>query len=245
MFTAFTALKAARFIGRLAVILGLATAAGIPAPGLSTIRDAVVAKIPGFSAGADPIPARYRAPISDAINRLPVALENRDGYDRDLFVHWVDKDGDGCDTRYEVLIDEAIRTPYVGSGCYLTGGAWKSPYDGVITTNPSDLDIDHLVPLAEAWDSGASKWSPKRRMRFANDLGDKRALLAVTDDINQYVKSDKDPGEWLPRLGRCSYVKSWVAVKLRWSLTIDATEKQALHLASEGCTGDIVVRRAK
>lgn len=244
MFTAFTALKVARFLGRLAVLLGLATAAGIPAPGLSTIRDAVVAKLPGFSADADPIPARYRAPLTDAINRLPVALEKRDGYDRDLFIHWIDKDGDGCDTRYEVLIEEALRAPHVGSGCYLSGGLWKSRYDGLVTTDPTDLEIDHTVALAEAWDSGAYAWSESRRKRYANDMHDKRALIAVTAHENQ-SKSDRDPGEWMPRLGRCSYVKSWVAVKLRWGLTVDAQEKQALHLASQGCQGDVVVRRAK
>jgi hypothetical protein len=169
------------------------------------------------------------------ISGLPVATEIRTGYSRDKFTHWVDVDGDGCNTRYEVLIAEATTTPSVGSGCSLSGGRWYSYYDGVYWTAPADLDIDHMVPLAEAWDSGARNWTSTQRRSFANDLGDGRPLIAVTDNVNQ-AKGDKDPAEWMPSLERCRYVAEWLAVKLRWKLTVDSGEKSALTSLAAGCT---------
>jgi hypothetical protein len=167
---------------------------------------------------------------------LSVAAENRTGYDRDLFTHWIDADGDGCNTRYEVLIAEATTAPNVGSGCTLSGGRWYSYFDNASWTNPADLDIDHFVPLAEAWDSGASRWTSSQRRSFANDLGDARSLAAVTDNVNQ-AKGDKDPAAWLPpyAAARCRYVTEWVAVKLRWRLTVDSAEKSALTSWANGC----------
>lgn len=137
-------------------------------------------------------------PLRDAVASLPVAAENRTGYARSLFPLWVDADGDGCNARYEVLIAEAIITPSVGSGYKLTGGRWYSYYDGVYWTDPADLDIDHVVPLAEAWDSGARSWTTSRRQAYANDLSDSRTLVAVTENVNQ-AKGDRDPAEWLPQ----------------------------------------------
>ncbi|HYF74610.1 MAG TPA: DUF1524 domain-containing protein, partial [Nocardioides sp.] len=116
--------------------------------------------------------ASYSAPLSQAIVDLPAAAESRTGYSRDLFRHWVDADGDGCSTRNEVLLAEAEEAPGVGASCALSGGRWYSYYDGVSQTSASALDIDHLVPLAEAWDSGARSWSSATREAFANDLGD-------------------------------------------------------------------------
>ena len=156
------------------------------------------------------------------ITQLPQAAEDRTGYSRDLFRLWIDADGDGCDTRKEVLINEAVVAPQVGASCSLTGGEWVSPYDGVVVTNASDLDIDHMVPLAEAWDSGASAWTSQRRQDYANDLGVPWSLIAVTASSNR-SKGDKDPAEWLPPLAsdRCVYVVDWVSVKVRWHLTVD------------------------
>ncbi len=172
--------------------------------------------------------------LSDAIAGLPVADEVRTGYDRDKFKLWVDADGDGCNARYEVLIEEAVETPTVGSRCKLTGGSWFSYYDGASWTDPADLDIDHVVALAEAWDSGASQWSADRRREYANDLGDPRTLIAVTDDVNQ-AKSDKDPTEWLPENDQCRYLVDWVAIKVRWQLSADAAELDALNSLAATC----------
>ena len=107
--------------------------------------------------------------------------EQPSGYDRGLFRHWVDSDGDGCDTRREVLITEAVTAPTVGGGCGLSDGVWVSRYDGVTETGTGrGFDIDHLVPLKEAWDSGAHGWDAQTRERFANDLGYEHSLVAVS-----------------------------------------------------------------
>lgn len=144
--------------------------------------------------------AAYDARLDEAIGDLDLRRERRAGYDRDLFEHWVDGDGDGCSTREEVLVDEATEPVTVGDGCEPRGGRWFSWYDGARWTDTGDLDVDHLVPLAEAWDSGARRWSDRVRERFANDLGDARSLVAVTDVVNA-SKGDRDLREWLPSGG--------------------------------------------
>lgn len=123
--------------------------------------------------------------MRDALAALPVRDEERTGYERTKFKHWVDADKDGCNTRAEVLKAEAVTAPEQGANCRLSGGRWYSPYDDRYITGPSGLDIDHLVPLAEAWDSGASAWSPAERQAYANDLGDERALIAVSAASNR------------------------------------------------------------
>lgn len=114
------------------------------------------------------------------LGQLPVAAEHSAGYDRSKFTLWIDADHDGCDTRREVLIAEATTKPRIGSGCSLIGGRWYSPYDGARTTDSSTFDIDHLVPLAEAWRSGGWRWTAGTRTRYANDLGYGPDLVAVT-----------------------------------------------------------------
>lgn len=187
----------------------------------------------------------YSAPLTTAISSLPVAAENRSGYDRSLFNHWIDADGDGCSTRNEVLISEADDPVSVGSSCSLSGGRWYSYYDAVSQTSASDLDIDHMVPLAEAWDSGASSWSSATRQAYANDLGDSRSLVAVTGSVNR-AKGDQDVAEWMPAKDRCRYLREFVAVKLRWRLTVDSAEKSAMNSIAGGCTTTtITVTRAR
>ncbi|MDF5756630.1 HNH endonuclease family protein [Spongiactinospora sp. TRM90649] len=168
---------------------------------------------------------------------LPVAGEgNRDGYSRDRFRHWIDADRDGCNTRHEVLIEEAVEPPQIAPRCRVTGGSWYSYYDDATWTDTDDLDIDHMVPLAEAWDSGASAWTDDRRKRYANDLDEPVALVVVTDRINQ-GKGDQDPAEWLPPRQdvHCRYLGEWVTVKLRWGLTADPAEKQAITGLTADC----------
>ena len=166
---------------------------------------------------------------------LTTAPEHPEGYIRTLFVHWIDADQDGCSTRSEVLIAESRPTARVGPDCSVAG-SWRSAYDGLITTGPSRFDIDHVVALKEAWDSGAWDWTPARRKSFANDLGDWRSLRAVTAASNR-SKSDKDPGQWLPPLlsFHCTYATEWVVVKVRWTLQVDARERAALQRILVGC----------
>ncbi|KUJ35220.1 HNH endonuclease [Streptomyces rimosus] len=123
------------------------------------------------------VPARY-ASLHDGIEALPLAAESRTGYQRTSFKHWVDADRGGCSTRAEVLIAESRARPEVGPKCKVISGRWFSYYDGVTVTDPKGLDIDHMVPLAEAWDSGASQFSAARREAYANDLEAERSLVA-------------------------------------------------------------------
>nr|AOE46832.1 nuclear distribution protein [Streptomyces antibioticus] len=175
-------------------------------------------------------------PVRDALAALPVRDEDRTGYERTAFKHWVDADKDGCNTRAEVLKAEAVTAPEQGANCRLSGGRWYSPYDDRYIAGPSGLDIDHLVPLAEAWDSGASAWSAAQRQAYANDLGDERALIAVSAASNR-SKADQDPATWLPpTVGyRCQYVTDWVADKTRWDLSIDRGEEIALSQTLSRC----------
>ena len=159
---------------------------------------------------------------------LVITADQIGGYSRNLFKHWIDTDKDGCNTRYEVLIAEAIVKPKVGAGCYLTGGKWRSPYDGKVFANPTGLDIDHMVPLAEAWRSGAWAWTAAQRMDFANDLEDSRSLLAVTASLNR-SKGDRDVATWLPLKAQCNYISNWIAVKWRFDLTVDPVEGEFLQ----------------
>ncbi len=162
---------------------------------------------------------------------LLISEEHQGGYERDLFKHWVDADRNGCDTRKEVLILEAIKKPKKDQKCELVGGKWISYYDDKIYKEDSDLDIDHLVPLAEAWRSGAWQWTPEERQFFANDLKDSRVLIAVSASSNR-SKGDKDPSKWLPKVSKekvCEYILSWVAIKVRYSLTFDSIEANKIQ----------------
>jgi hypothetical protein len=130
-----------------------------------------------------------------------------------------------------VLITESLVTVHFSStGKTVNTGKWLSLYDGETWTRASDVDIDHVVALGEAWRSGAWKWSAARRQAYANDLGVSWTLRAVTDNVNQ-EKSDDDPTNWLPPLesATCIYLTDWVAVKIRWKLTIDAEERQSIR----------------
>lgn len=213
-----------------------------------TTSPAVAAPQPGVAEVARPESARQAAPtwqgdLRMGVRSLETAGEVRRGYDRGLFNHWVDRSSDGCDTRDEVLIAEATTGPSVGDNCTLSRGSWTSYYDAASTRDPSTLDIDHMVPLAEAWDSGARAWDDATRERFANDLGDGRALIAVTASANR-SKSDQDPAEWMPPRKGCRYVKQFVAVKIRWSLTVDRTEKRFLRHKAASCP-DVTLRVRK
>ncbi|MFD6684188.1 HNH endonuclease family protein [Micromonospora parva] len=181
--------------------------------------------------------------LADAVAQLPVADESRTGYTRDKFKHWntgLDP-ADGCNTRAEVLLSEAVESPTVTAGCKLSGGLWISYYDGQEVTDPGKIDIDHMVPLAESWDSGASNWDAKRREAYANDQDASTSLVAVTARSNR-SKADQDPAQWMPPLpeAHCRYVGEWTATKLRWGLSADQAEVDALTVYAEACETTVV-----
>ncbi|MBX9395432.1 HNH endonuclease family protein [Streptomyces sp. TRM72054] len=204
---------------------------------LSTVAaiSAFVASVALFNAPT--ASAALPTPVSGATARsylaqLTVRSEDRTGYSRDLFNHWITISG-SCNTRETVLKRDGSNV-VTNSSCAATSGSWYSPYDGATWYAASDVDIDHLVPLAEAWDSGADSWSSSRRQAFANDLT-RPQLLAVTDNVNQ-SKGDQDPATWMPSRTayRCIYVRAWVQVKYYYDLSVDSAEKNALtnYLAS-------------
>ncbi|MFJ8135965.1 HNH endonuclease family protein [Streptomyces sp. NPDC096013] len=182
--------------------------------------------------------AALPTPVSAAAARtylasLTVATEVRTGYVRDLFPTW-DTISGTCNTREWILKRDGTNV-VTNSACTATSGSWYSPYDGATWTAASDVDIDHLVPLAEAWDSGARNWTTAQRESFANDVT-RPQLLAVTDNVNQ-SKGDQDPATWMPSLTsyRCTYVRAWVQVKYYYDLSVDSAEKTALTNYLSGC----------
>ncbi|THA45661.1 HNH endonuclease family protein [Streptomyces sp. A1136] len=215
-----------------------------------------VTAVAGMSAGSGPPAAqaapgaagaaglRAPLPLFEAIDRLPVAQEHRAGYKRDLYKHWNRglNAGDGCDTRKEVILAEAVTAPQVEAGCKLTGGSWRSAYDNVVVTDAARLDVDHFVPLAEVYDSERTPWSAARREAYANDQNSPDTLIAVSAASNR-SKADKDPAEWLPSDGayHCTYAATWVGTKLRWDLAVDDAERQALLGLAEDCATTTVV----
>ncbi|MHA6801607.1 HNH endonuclease family protein [Bounagaea algeriensis] len=156
-----------------------------------------------------------------------------DGYDRDKFPHW-NEGPDNCNTREQVLRRDGDNVE-TGDDCYPTSGTWTSPYDGQTWSEASDVDIDHVVPLAAAWRSGAAEWTNERRSEFANDL-ESPQLVAVTDSVNQ-EKGDSTPDEWMPPENgyHCTYASMWIASKHKWQLTITDSEQTALENALSTC----------
>lgn len=168
------------------------------------------------------------------LNALRVApTGSSTGYSRDKFPHWITVSG-ACNARETVLKRDGTNV-VVDSSCAAVSGRWYSPFDGATWTAASDVDIDHMVPLANAWRSGASTWTTAKRQAFANDLNHPQ-LIAVTDDVNS-SKGDKSPDAWKPPLTSywCTYSKMWVASKYEWGLSITSAEKTALVSMLDRC----------
>jgi hypothetical protein len=188
-----------------------------------------VATAVGATGGSPSLPTTTVAKPStnllalELLKSIPVALEHRGGYNRSLFPS--SSDADGCDTRTAVLRrDSSTPIETDQTNCKVIAGHWTSPYDGRITTDPSAVEVDHVVSLKEAWDSGAWAWTSARRKAHANDLTDRRTLRTVSTSSNG-SKGDRDPSNWLPTpADQCRFLGDWVAVKVRWGLSADKSE---------------------
>ncbi|QSB04038.1 HNH endonuclease family protein [Natronoglycomyces albus] len=182
----------------------------------------------GYSVASIPPGIPTLSQAQSQLNGLTVEPEgSRDGYSRDLFPHWRVVESP-CTARQYVLVRDGSNVQ-TDSNCQPTSGSWFSEFDGETTTNAGDFDIDHMVPLAEAWRSGAASWTTAERAEFANDVNSS-ALWAVSRSSNA-SKGDRDPAEWMPPRTaiHCDYAKSWINVKHLYDLSVDAAERSALQ----------------
>ena len=176
----------------------------------------------------------------DAVGQLAVHGRGpMTGYDRSRFGDaWVDVNGNGCDTRDDILRrDLRRRSIRPGThGCVVTSGTLADPYTGTLiryVRGHSRVDIDHVVALGDAWQMGAARWAAGERVDFANDPLN---LLAVSASANRQ-KGDADAASWLPHAKRfrCSYVARQVAVKLKYRLAATASEQVAMRRVLDAC----------
>ena len=177
---------------------------------------------------------------AQSLNELEVAEPgSMSGYSRESFEHWSrandfgwDAPEDSCDAREAALIRDGENVE-VGSGCKVTSGSWYDPYTTNTYTDPQEIDIDHVVPLANAYRSGASSWSDEERERYANDPD---VLLSVEDDANQQ-KGDKGPEAWKPpnEDEYCDYATRWISIKSKYDLTVNPDEKAELEDMLSAC----------
>jgi hypothetical protein len=179
----------------------------------------------------------------DILATINVENEQQAGYDRTLFAYGDIVDNRGCNTRSVVLIEESVTPAQVDfSGCAVVAGDWLSAYDGVTWSDPGELEVDHVVALKEAWDSGAWAWTSERRSAYGNDVHDPRSLRAVTSSVNQ-SKGAADPSNWLPPDPSfvCTYLSDWISIKARWGLSMDSSEHGRIrNVLTERCPDQMV-----
>ncbi|BBH65165.1 hypothetical protein ACTI_18500 [Actinoplanes sp. OR16] len=184
---------------------------------------------PGSSSSSGSSADEVRTQLDGLTVATAASMKN---YSRAKFPHWRDT-GSNCDVRDSVLERDGEKVKL--SGCNVVAGTWHSLYDDKTLDSPTKVDIDHTVPLANAWRSGAAKWDNDKRGDFANDL-DRPQLLAVSATSNR-SKGDQDPSTWKPpaRDNWCEYATDWVTVKSYWELTVTEKEKVALDDMLETC----------
>lgn len=224
---------------RVAIAAVLVTATAGCGPMLATID----ATLPAQSAPAAAPPAGDAAA---ALAQLPVkGRAPRTGYDRDQFGQaWKDVDRNGCDQRNDVLardlVDETFRAST--NNCIVLTGTLHDPYTSTTIafqrgqTTSDDVQIDHVVALSNAWQTGAQQLDPVTRELFGNDP----LNLLATDGPTNQAKGDGDAATWLPpnRGAWCGYVARQVAVKAKWGLWVTAAERDAINRVLGDCPGE-------
>ena len=203
--------------------------------GSPSVSDSVPATGPATAVGAPSPPSAEKA--LSMLGGLAIAPPgSMAGYSRDRFPHWASeaerygwKEPDGsCDVRDAALIRDGEGVEIDGD-CSITAGEWLDPYTGKTLTNSSEVDIDHVVPLANAWRSGASSaaWSTADREAYANDP---EVLLSADAGANR-TKGDKGPEAWKPPNHDywCEYARRWIWIKSDWHLTVNPAEKSSLR----------------
>ena len=166
-------------------------------------------------------------------------------YDRSTWRHWTDEDGDCQNARQEVLIAESsVAVTFQSEDqCRVATGLWEGPYTGMTVDDPGDLDVDHMVPLGNAHQSGGWNWSPERKREYANYLGYNNHLIATTSGANR-SKGSKGPDRWRPPLQDywCVYAVDWVSIKNEWGLTVTENEYVALSEMLATCETTILLQ---
>lgn len=170
---------------------------------------------------------KYHCHRADCIEQPASAVQGGQAaaplsYDRSHFGGWIDADKDGQNTREEVLEAESLCPVKYDAQGKISYGCWFDEYTGKSFNKPSDLDIDHYVPLKDAFESGAASWPRERKRAFANELEDASHLIAVSASANR-SKGDKPPYKWLPprAVYHCEYVSTYVQIKEKWELRVD------------------------
>ena len=179
--------------------------------------------------------------LTIAIAPIPTGIP---AYSRSQWKHWVDADGDCQDARQEVLIGESLLpvTYKTDRECRVETGRWYGAFTGDYFEDPGDVDVDHMVPLKNAHNSGGWDWNPAMKEEYANNLGDDDHLIAVQDNANQ-SKGARGPDEWKPRDETywCQYATDWAEIKERWSLTMTEPEAGAVVEMLNTCEDPPVV----
>jgi hypothetical protein len=175
----------------------------------------------------------------EGLNSLQVkGRAAKTGYSRSQFPHWSDPDRNGCDARNDTLKRDLTNIAYkVGTrDCKVIAGQLLDPFSGevlIFTSEKSTIDIDHVVALSNAWQTGAAYFDKTKRSQIANDPLN---LLAVDAKLNRQ-KGDADAATWLPpaKSYRCEYVARQIAVKIKYSLWLTAPEKSAMSKILASC----------
>ncbi len=167
-------------------------------------------------------------------------------YDRKEWRHWTDEDGDCQDARQEVLIAEStVDVTYTDERrCRVLQGHWVGPYTGTEVTDPGDLDVDHMVPLANAHKSGGWSWSDEKKSAYANSFAHPGHLIATTARANR-AKGAKGPDEWRPPDEGywCQYALDWVEIKRAWDLFATKEEFNALREMAGTCETNVFIQQ--
>jgi hypothetical protein len=192
---------------------------------------AVTTGLPVAPGGETPASIDVRAMLA------PLAIDDHPSpgtlYRREEWPTWADIDHGGCDAREQAPIAPSTTPARVGPNCTVIADTWTSPYDGVETTVPGDLDADHMVPLANVHQSGGWQWDAATRRAYANDQA---VLVMVTAHANR-SKGDSAPDGWRPTLESdwCAYASQWVALKIHWRLSATTRERDALGQMLDTC----------
>ncbi|CAO3410190.1 HNH endonuclease family protein [Azospirillum largimobile] len=185
------------------------------------------------------------ADVARQLDSIRVEPERRRGYERSEWPHWLALEGGCLNAREKVLIRDSRRPATLDAkGCSVKSGDWLDPYTGERITDAQMVDIDHRVPLEEAYASGGYDWSRERRAAYANDTGDPLTLLASSREANR-AKGAKGPEDWLPpkQDGICLYVADWILVKARWGLAMDERERVTVGNILNDCRASAGGRR--